>query len=396
MPDAPSHRPRCYRCMRPVGMCLCEGLPSVPTRTRVVILQHPHERKHPFGTARFVKLCLPNAAVHVAYGGLTGDLHTPLELPADTAVLYPHPDAVDLATVPATARPSTLLLLDGTWSHAKRLYTMNPWLQRLRHVRFMPRVPSRYRIRREPQADYVSTIEATVEALQVLEPETPGLEALVAAFERMIDRQVAHASSVQRFGRRKGERQRESRRLSAHLEDPRLVIGYAESSLPGGDPAASRELVQWVAVRAADGAMFEALVRPRGAWPTGCHLDHMGITPAELDAGDDVAAARARFAAFAGAGAPVATWTQSSLDWAAPVLQPAAPQVVLKTQYTNLRNQRASFLEAVVDREGLQPVPLACRGRARDRLGNALAVARWLTALRRGAIAAQKIVPIDT
>ena len=36
-------------------MCLCSDLPTVPTRTQVVVLQHPHESKHPFGTARFVK-----------------------------------------------------------------------------------------------------------------------------------------------------------------------------------------------------------------------------------------------------------------------------------------------------------------------------------------------------
>ena len=124
-------------------MCLCSDLPTVPTRTQVVVLQHPHESKHPFGTARFVKLCLPNAQVHVAYGGLTGDLLTPLDLPADTAVLYPHPDATDLAEVPAAERPSTVLVLDGTWSHAKRLYRMNPWLQNLRHVRLSPSAPSR-------------------------------------------------------------------------------------------------------------------------------------------------------------------------------------------------------------------------------------------------------------
>jgi hypothetical protein len=49
------HRPRCYRCLRPADSCYCAELPSVPTRTRVVILQHPHERTHPFGTARLAQ-----------------------------------------------------------------------------------------------------------------------------------------------------------------------------------------------------------------------------------------------------------------------------------------------------------------------------------------------------
>lgn len=382
MSDPAAPRPRCYRCQRPQSMCLCAGLPSVPTRTRVVVLQHPHERRHPFGTARFVRLCLPNGEVHTAYGGLRGDLLTPLELPPDTAILYPHPAAEDLAALPPADRPGALLLLDGTWAHAKRLYKMNPWLQGLRHVRLQPSAPSRYRIRREPQADYVSTLEATVEALRILEPGTPGLDDLLSAFDRMIDRQVDHAATVQRFGRSKSERQRESRRLPAQLDDPRLVVAYAESSLPGGDEHAPRELVQWVAVRIDGGEVFEALLRPPGIWPTDCHLDHMGIRPDELAAGETAAQAAARFSAWAGAGAPVAAWTQSSLDWGAPVLPPDAPCLVLKTAYCNLRNQRAGFLEGVVAREGLAPVPLACRGRARERLGNALAAARWLRTMR--------------
>lgn len=364
-------------------MCLCGDLPLVPTRTQVVVLQHPHESKHPFGTARFVKLCLPNAQVHVAYGGLSGDLLTPLDLPADTAVLYPHPLATELSELPVAARPSALLVLDGTWSHAKRLYRMNPWLQNLRHVRLSPSAPSRYRIRKEPQADYVSTVEATVEALQILEPETPGLEGLVGAFERMIDRQIAHVDRVQKFGRTRAARNRESRRLPVQLDDPRLVIAYAESSLPGSDEQAERELVQWVAVKVDTGEVFEVLMQAMGKWPTGCHLDHMGILPEEFAAGLDAATARAQFVAWAGEGAPVAAWTQTSLDWGSPVLSPDMAHVVLKTAYCNLRNHRASFLEKVVEREGLQAIELPCRGRARGRLGNALAVARWLREQRR-------------
>jgi DTW domain-containing protein len=383
MSTAPPPRPRCYRCMRPESMCLCSNLPSVATRTRIVILQHPHERKHPFGTARFVRLCLPNAEVHVAYGGLSGDLLTPIDVPPDTAVLFPHPQAIELDELPAVERPGTLLVIDGTWAHAKRLYKMNPWLQQLRHVRLSPSAPSRYRIRREPQADYVSTVEATVEALRILEPSTPGIEGLVTAFDHMIDQQIAHVNTVQKHGRSRVSRQRESRRLTPLLDDPRLVIGYAESSLPGGDVHATRELVQWVAARIDGSETFEVIVRPECALPSTCHLDHMGISATDLEAGVDQATARERFCAWAGADAPVAAWTQSSLDWAHPLLSPDMPHAVLKTAYCNLRNHPASFLESVVAREGLAPVPLNCSGRARERLGNALAVAQWLRDQRR-------------
>lgn len=378
MTEPPTHRPRCYRCLRPQPLCHCADLPSVATRTRVVILQHPHERTHPFGTARLVRLMLPNSEVHVPWAGCTGTLAHEVAVPTDTVVLYPHPDAPRLEELPRDRLPATLLAIDGTWAHAKRLYRENPWLQGLRHVRLTPAAPSRYRIRKEPRPDYVSTLEAIVEALRVLEPDASRLDELLLAFDRMIDRQIAHAAVVERFGRFKAQRQRPSRALSHLLADPRLVVTYAESALPGGDPAAARQLVQWVAARIDGGEVFETLVRPGAVPPLASHLAHMHLAPADLAAGEDVATAAVRFAAWLAPGAPVASWTPTTLDWGRALLPPGAARTSLKTNYCNVVNHRAGFLEQVIAAEGLAPVPLACRGRARERLGNALAVARWL------------------
>lgn len=376
MSEPQPHRPRCYRCLRPVGMCFCAELPTVPTRTRIVILQHPHERTHPFGTARLCRLCLPMASVHVPWAGFTGTLEQRVDVPADAAVLYPHPDAPLLDELPPTERPSTLIAIDGTWAHAKRLYKENGWLQSLRHVRLDPSAPSRYRIRKEPRPDYVSTLEAIVEALRLLEPDTPNLDTLLLAFDRMIDRQIEHASRVQRFGRFKVERQRPSRALSHLLDDPRLVVTYAESALPGGDQTCARELVQWVAARL-DGSTFEALIAP-SVPPLGHHLEHMQLGTDDFAAAEPLAAAIDRFHAWLPEGAPVTSWTPTTIDWGGAMLPAGTERTSLKTNYCNVRNRRAGFLEDVMRHEGLSPVANGCRGRARERLGNALAAARWL------------------
>ena len=382
-------RARCWRCLRPRTTCLCGDLPRVETRTRLLILQHPRERMHALGTARIVGLSLPQAEIHVAD---RGGLHRPLAVPDDAAVLFPHADAADLAALAPAARPSTLVVLDGTWAHARRLYRENPWLARLRHVRLHPREPSRYRIRREPRADYVSTVEAVVAALRLLEPDTEGLDGLLTAFERMIDRQVAFVDAAVRRGRCKLPRQRPSRRLSPLLGSTNLLVVYAESSLPGGDTSACRELVQWTAARVDTGEVFEALLRPAGAGPTAHHLGHMRLLPGAVHGGEELAAARTRFAAFAGADAALAAWSPSTLLWGRAlgggVFAPDLPCTVLKTGYCNLRNGAAGVLDDVVRREGLPAAALPCSGRAAERLGNALAVARWLRAQRAERLAA--------
>lgn len=362
-------------------MCLCADVRAVPTRTGLLILQHPRERLHPFGTARLARLAMPQARIEVPYNGWDESLRCEVPVPADAAILYPHADAVDLEQLPVGERPSLLVVLDGTWSHARKLYRDNPWLQRLRHVRLHPRAPSNYRIRKEPQADFVSTIEAIVQALRILEPDNDGLDSLLQLFDRMIDRQIAHLDVVPRHGRPRRQRQRANRRLSPVLDDPRLVVAYAETTMPDGDPDRARELVQWAAVRLADGAVFDAVLRPTGFEPSLDHLRHMALDPAALRDGTTVAAAVAAFAAFAGDGAPIAAWTRTTLEWGEAFAAGRAG-TALKTDYCNLRNHRSSYLETVVAKEGLSPPLVACRGRAADRLANALAVARWLAAER--------------
>ncbi len=362
-------------------MCLCGDARPVPTRTGLLILQHPRERLHPFGTARLARLALPQARIEVPYNGWDESLRCEVSVPKDAAILFPHCDAIDLEDLPAGERPSLLVVLDGTWSHARKLYRDNPWLQQLRHVRLHPRAPSNYRIRKEPQADFVSTIEAIVQALRILEPDNDGLDSLLQLFDRMIDRQIAHLDVVPRHGRARRPRQRASKRLSPVLDDPRLIVAYAETTMPDGDPARARELVQWAAVRLADGAVFDVLLRPQGFAPTDDHLRHMRLDLAALHTGVDVAAALAAFSAFAGDGAPIAAWTRTTLEWGRAFVAGRA-DAVLKTDYCNLRNHRSSYLETVVAKEGLQAPVVGCRGRAADRLANAVAVARWLAAER--------------
>jgi len=380
--DAPprgTRKMRCLRCLRPQDLCYCAHLPTVATRTRLEVIQHPHERTHPFNTARLVKLCMPNAAVHVPTPGFTGTLELRVDVPADAAVLFPHPGAADLRDLPEQQRPSTLVVLDGTWGHAKRVYRENAWLQRLRHVKLTPSAPSNYRIRREPKPEYVSTIEAIVEALRVVEPGNRDAELLLRAFDRMVDQQIAHRSErvVHRF---RSRRPRAPQAVARALYDPRVVVCYAETApmAKGAPPGSARELLHWVAARVDNDEVFEAVLRPEGAQPSDEHLFHMGLTRAQLDCGVSVEEARARFAAFAPDGAPFASWTPTTLAWGKPVLPAPYEHTLLKSSYCNLVQKGSGLLEQVVEREGLALPDVGCRGRAGRRLARSLALARWL------------------
>ncbi|MDX2169272.1 MAG: tRNA-uridine aminocarboxypropyltransferase [Deltaproteobacteria bacterium] len=185
-------RDTCWRCYRPAVACICAALAPVVNRTGVTILQHPRERFHAVGTARIARLGLRRVRVETCFpwtdlGALAGGL------PARTALLYPSATARELAELPAAEHPQHLVVLDGTWFLAKKLYDGQRWLHRLPHVSLTPARPSGYgRVRREPRPGYIATIEAIVAALRVLEPQTAGLDGLLDVFAGMVERQAEY------------------------------------------------------------------------------------------------------------------------------------------------------------------------------------------------------------
>ena len=187
-------RQTCYGCFKPSTLCLCGRVPAVDNRTRITILQHPRERFHAIGTARIARLGLRNAEVLLPRAVALRSLEIPLDVAPGSALLFPGESARELSDLVREAPPPGLVVLDGTWAQARGLLRENPGLKYLPRVRLTPPGPSRYRIRRSPRGDYLSTIEAIVEALRLLEPETLGLDGLLGAFETMIDEQIVYAN----------------------------------------------------------------------------------------------------------------------------------------------------------------------------------------------------------
>lgn len=187
----------CYRCWRADVVCICSLVPRIANRTAVTILQHHRERRHPIGTERILRLGLTRCQTWIAqrHSGLTVP-----QIPdaAECGLLYPHREAIVLAddTCPIEQRPELrireLIVLDGTWSQAKALYRSNPWLARVPHYALAPRRGSDYRIRRQPRQECLSSVEAVVAALRLIEPETKGLEGLLEAFRSMVRIQESH------------------------------------------------------------------------------------------------------------------------------------------------------------------------------------------------------------
>ncbi len=185
-------RPTCYRCFRPEVGCICGLVRRVDNRTHVLIVQHPRERKHPFGTARIARLGLAKVEVMRAEKEYPdGEMWVPHRDVGNAAVLFPSRTATTLGEGEPVSL-DTLVVIDGTWSEAQKLLHITPWMRALPCVSLSPPRPGNYRIRKAKNpALEVSTIEAIAYALGHLEPGTPGIGGLVEDFDAVIDHQIS-------------------------------------------------------------------------------------------------------------------------------------------------------------------------------------------------------------
>ena len=168
-------------------MCLCAEIPVIATRTRIVIVRHSQERNRSSNSGRLAQLALPNSVI-IDHGGTGG----PAVLPAlDGAwLLYPMGEPTTIAPQPA---PKLLVVLDATWSQARRMYRKLP-VHGLPILRLAGAEMVAERLRESPGPGQVSTIEAIAGALRLLEGN-----AVAAPLEALFAVAVARAKATGRL-----------------------------------------------------------------------------------------------------------------------------------------------------------------------------------------------------
>ncbi|QRO01105.1 DTW domain-containing protein [Archangium violaceum] len=309
-------RSLCLRCLRPQVTCYCTQVPQVESRTRVVFLQHPRERRVAIGTARMAHLALPNSELYV---GVDFSGHSRLEElaahPERVAVLFPGEEAIPLEEA-RKQPPETLIVVDGTWPLARKVVKTNPLLAGLPRIGFVPRRPSNYRIRAEPADHCVSTIEAVVEVLGALEGAQERFDTMLRAFNYMVDTQLDRQATRTEPPRRRiyksaWQPPAELRAISEDFEH--LVLLYAEANAHPSGEGIPAELVHLVATRPSTGERFEAVLAPRQPLARSTPL-HVELPEETLLAGEPLEAGLARFQAFLCPGDKFAVWTTFALD----------------------------------------------------------------------------------
>ncbi|KAL4566817.1 hypothetical protein LXL04_030942 [Taraxacum kok-saghyz] len=109
-----------------------------------------------------------------------------IEVPQGSLLLFPSENSIGIEDVNFDVK--NLIVLDGTWSKATKMYNENPWLKMLPHLKLDIDKLSLYgEVRRQPKAGCLSSIESIVYALKAIGGEDlEGLDSLLDVFESMV------------------------------------------------------------------------------------------------------------------------------------------------------------------------------------------------------------------
>lgn len=208
--ETPQPRHVCYTCRQAGFGCFCEFVVPFDSGIHFVILIHPIEVKRRIATGRMAHLCLKGSTL--IEGTEFSQNRKVREIVLDKrnhcVVLYPGRRSVNLSLLSDEGRASlvpagkklVVFVIDGTWNTAGRMIRSD-CLRELPTISFEPGLKSRFRVRKQPAPECLSTIEAIHHTLDLLQgradnsPDVREHDNLLTVFDQMVEFQLRFTES---------------------------------------------------------------------------------------------------------------------------------------------------------------------------------------------------------
>lgn len=156
---------RCARCRVAPSHCFCSLLPRVSANSAVCLIMHDVEPLKPSNTGWLIADIVSDThafgwkrtAVDPALVELIGDpQYQPMVVfPGE----YAEPGRVISHVEPAEGKRPLFILLDATWTEARKMFRKSPYLNQLPVLSLQAEVVSRYRLRRSTRTEHLCTAE---------------------------------------------------------------------------------------------------------------------------------------------------------------------------------------------------------------------------------------------
>jgi DTW domain-containing protein YfiP len=164
---------RCAGCRLILSHCLCALRQSVPTTAGMCLLMADIEPLKPSNTGWLIADVVPDT---FAFGWARTEVDPALlQLLADPQwqgyVVFPGefvaPERVVSQLPPHATRRPLFILLDGTWTEARKMFHKSPYLNQLPVLSLNPEQMSRYALRRSKRDDHFCTAEVGAMCLEL-------------------------------------------------------------------------------------------------------------------------------------------------------------------------------------------------------------------------------------
>lgn len=182
----------CQNCDRPEKGCICRFITRIENNIHVVVLQHDSEVNQTKGTITLLSKSLTSCQVIIGEDFTNNITLLTMLNKYQALLLYPSDDAQVLSntiensppadylsslmireTVLATdsAKPYCLIILDGTWKKAYKMFKLSKCLQELPQICLPESLANKgqYQIRKVAKKNALSSLEACCYALTLLE-----------------------------------------------------------------------------------------------------------------------------------------------------------------------------------------------------------------------------------
>jgi DTW domain-containing protein YfiP len=187
---------RCQRCLLPLKQCLCATLQPHPARSRFCLMMYDTEPMKPSNTGRLIADVLPDTLAFRWSRTVPPDELLTLLARGDYQPLVVFPSSYTaeerkVVSAPETdGKPPLFIMLDGTWTEARKMFRKSPWLDSLPVISVNLAHLSDYRLRAAQASDWYCTAEVA-SALLALAGDNIAAQALHAHFTLFRERYLA-------------------------------------------------------------------------------------------------------------------------------------------------------------------------------------------------------------
>ncbi|WNW11312.1 tRNA-uridine aminocarboxypropyltransferase [Pseudomonas sp. DTU_2021_1001937_2_SI_NGA_ILE_001] len=211
-----SRAPRCPDCRVIFSYCLCAWRPKVQARSAMCLLMYDTEPLKPTNTGWLIADIIEDTH---AFGWSRIEVDERLLALLDDPQWQPYlvfpgefvaRERVVTRVEPAPGKRPLFILLDATWTEARKMFRKSPYLERFPVLSLEPEQISRYRLRRSRREDHFCTAEVAALCLELAQ-DTQASEVLDAwldvfsahylgaKFQRPIDPEDAAHTTVKKY-----------------------------------------------------------------------------------------------------------------------------------------------------------------------------------------------------